>query len=331
MPCSRPQTWQLVQLKAASMYAPQPCGPCRACTREPYSPAQTPALEETSLGQLVPAKHFQQGQYSWRPSSRAHATHAQHRSRRVQARIQGFGSAQPSSGPGGPADSHHSSSMGGSAAPAGPSGRMLGFGNPQHDYSGPKDAGKGGLMSANGMWNAAQALATRGQAALQKRGGTLMRDDVRPAALLRHSGSSVWGGCGLGQGALADVCGHWSPMAWGGAVSFRLFLRGRIDPQRYAVYGKQRTYGDHELHMINGLGRGSPLVPPLLKGLRSGSWARVGEACVPSLVGPGGATVLALQLRHGDHAVCLGGLSLAPRKPWDPRCRLQALLSGALH
>ena len=89
---------------------------------------------------------------------------------------------------------------------------MLGFGNPQHDYSGPKDAGKGALMSARGMFNAAQALANRGQAALQKRGGTLMRDDASPAALLSGVSAAGWG-VAVGDKVLLRVCGGCSLMA----------------------------------------------------------------------------------------------------------------------
>lgn len=72
---------------------------------------------------------------------------------------------------------------------------MQGFGNPQHDYSQPKEAGKGAYASARGMLNAAHALANRGQAALQKRTGTLMRDDVSAclASSLEQRAGGDWG------------------------------------------------------------------------------------------------------------------------------------------
>ena len=62
---------------------------------------------------------------------------------------------------------------------------MTGFGNPQFDDHAGKAGGKATYMSrAQGLLTSAQALANKGQAALQmKRSASLMRDDVRPLVL----------------------------------------------------------------------------------------------------------------------------------------------------
>lgn len=101
---------------------------------------------------------------------------------RAQARIQGFGSAQPEAPSSSGASAPRSSSHSGPSSSYSSRGGMTGFGNPNfEDAASSRLAGRSTYMSrAQGLLNQAQALANKGQAALQmKRSGSLMRDDVR--------------------------------------------------------------------------------------------------------------------------------------------------------